>query len=253
MRLSRNSTPSAFTLIELLVVIVIIAILAGLIFPVFARVQRSSLETRTLSHLRQIGAAIGTYSADHSDALPGPLSVEQYPIYGGDAKRDTGSLVKLLGPYLGIPEATDDKKVTVKESDIFACVGATYPKLEEVPGYIMNMEIVPDKDQPAWGVLGNNNDKPPLKRAALTAWRDTSNNDNEISNGTVLLGRKWAMRNTDQKDCDKLQLSGDWVEKLPKEPVFDDHYVALYFDLHAERLIPNYTNDKGNSQPNTDP
>jgi len=250
MRLSRHSTFSAFTLIELLVVIVIIAILAGLIFPVFARVQRSSLETRTLSHLRQIGAAMGSYSSDHSDSLPGPLTVEQYPIYGGDAKRDTGSLVKLLGTYLGVAEATNgEKKVTVKESDLFACVGANTPKLEEVPGYIMNMEIVPDRDQPAWGTLGDA-DKPPLKRSALTVWRDTSKNENEVSNGTVLLSRKWAMRHTDQKDCDKLQLSGDWVEKLPKEPVFDEHYVALYFDLHAERLVPKYTNDTGNTDPN---
>src|SRR4029078_5643846 len=106
MRLPRKFVPSAFTLIELLVVIVIIAVLAGLIFPVFGKVRRSSLEPRALSNLRQIGTAMSTYCGEHTDYLPGPLSVEQYPVYGGDAKRDSGSLVKLLGPYLGIAEAT---------------------------------------------------------------------------------------------------------------------------------------------------
>ena len=247
MRLPRKSVPSAFTLIELLVVIVIIAILAGLIFPVFAKVRRSSLETRTLSNLRQIGTAMNTYCGEHDDYLPGPLSVEQYPIFGDDAKRDAGSLVKLLAPYLGIASSKTDEKKTVRDSDVFACVGATHPKLEEVPGYLMNMEIVPDKDQPAWGDVGGDNK--PLKRSALTSWRDTSGNT-EVSNGTVLLSRKWAMRNTDQKDCEKLGLTGDWVEKLPKEPFFEDHYAALFFDMHAERMpIPTYTNDKGNPKP----
>jgi prepilin-type N-terminal cleavage/methylation domain-containing protein len=247
MRLPRKSVPSAFTLIELLVVIVIIAILAGLIFPVFGKVRRSSLETRAISNLRQIGTAMSTYCGEHNDFLPGPLSVEQYPVYGGDAKRDTGSLVKLLGPYLGIAEATSGEKVTVRDSDVFACVGATHPKLEEVPGYIMNMEIVPDKEQPAWGSVGDK--QQPLKRAALTTWRDTSGHS-EVPDATVLLSRKWAMRHTDQKDCEKLGLDGEWLEKLPKEPIFDDHYAALFFDMHAERLFPKYgDDDKGNPKP----
>jgi prepilin-type N-terminal cleavage/methylation domain-containing protein len=250
MRLPRKFVPFAFTLIELLVVIVIIAVLAGLIFPVFGKVRRSSLETRALSNLRQIGTAMSTYCGEHNDYLPGPLSVEQYPVYGGDAKRDSGSLVKLLGPYLGIAEATSGEKVTVRDSDLFACVGATHPKLEEVPGYIMNMEIVPDKNQPAWGSVGGN--EQPLKRSALTSWRDISGKA-EVSDGTVLLSRKWAMRHTDQKDCEKLGLQGEWLEKLPKEPFFEDHYAALFFDMHAERYFPNYTEDKGNSDDPNNP
>jgi prepilin-type N-terminal cleavage/methylation domain-containing protein len=51
----------AFTIIEILVVIGIIAILAGLLFPVFARVRRSAMQADSISNLRQCGVAIAIY------------------------------------------------------------------------------------------------------------------------------------------------------------------------------------------------
>lgn len=60
----------AFTLIELLVVIAIIAILAAILFPVFARAKESAKDTQTLNNVRQIGLGIIMYANDNNDFLP---------------------------------------------------------------------------------------------------------------------------------------------------------------------------------------
>ncbi len=60
----------AFTLIELLVVIAIIAILAAILFPVFAQAKLSAKKAASLSNLKQIGLAEIMYTNDFDDLLP---------------------------------------------------------------------------------------------------------------------------------------------------------------------------------------
>jgi prepilin-type N-terminal cleavage/methylation domain-containing protein len=60
----------AFTLIELLVVIAIIAILAAILFPVFAQAKAAAKTTQSLSNMKQIGTGIKMYVSDYDDTLP---------------------------------------------------------------------------------------------------------------------------------------------------------------------------------------
>jgi prepilin-type N-terminal cleavage/methylation domain-containing protein len=62
----------AFTLIELLVVIAIIAILAAILFPVFARAREAARKTACLSNTKQVGTALMMYAQDYEETLPPP-------------------------------------------------------------------------------------------------------------------------------------------------------------------------------------
>ncbi len=64
-----------FTLIELLVVIAIIAILAAILFPVFARAREKARQTTCTSNQRQIAASVMMWTQDHEELLPSSATV----------------------------------------------------------------------------------------------------------------------------------------------------------------------------------
>lgn len=71
----------AFTLIELLVVIAIIAILAAILFPVFAQAKVAAKKTATLAQYKQVGTAVAIYLADSDDNFP--LAIPPNSATGG--------------------------------------------------------------------------------------------------------------------------------------------------------------------------
>src|SRR5579862_9007035 len=74
----RSHKNQAFTLIELLVVIAIIAILAAILFPVFAQAKEAAKKTTCLSNTKQIALGLYMYATDVDDHLPN-TSWEQDP------------------------------------------------------------------------------------------------------------------------------------------------------------------------------
>ncbi len=76
----RNTRPRAFTLIELLVVIAIIAILAAILFPVFARARENARRASCQSNLKQIGLGLLQYTQDYDETYPGAFKA---PASGG--------------------------------------------------------------------------------------------------------------------------------------------------------------------------
>ncbi len=75
--MSKTETCRGFTLIELLVVIAIIAVMAGILFPVFARAREKAYETTCLNNQRQIALSIQIWAQDNGGRYPAAQTVWQ--------------------------------------------------------------------------------------------------------------------------------------------------------------------------------
>jgi prepilin-type N-terminal cleavage/methylation domain-containing protein/prepilin-type processing-associated H-X9-DG protein len=88
---------SGFTLIELLVVIAIIAILAAILFPVFAKAREKARQTACLSNLKQLALATLMYVQDYDEQLP---NVNYDYLYGAPGWMPGGTHWPCLQPYI---------------------------------------------------------------------------------------------------------------------------------------------------------
>ena len=99
-----RSKRQGFTLIELLVVIAIIAILAAILFPVFARARENARRSSCQSNLKQIGLGLIQYTQDYDEKSP--------VLRGGNAGGAAGGVFFIVQPYL-------------KSTQIFQCPSET--------------------------------------------------------------------------------------------------------------------------------
>lgn len=111
----KNSACYAFTLIELLVVIAIIAILAAILFPVFARARENARKASCQSNLKQIGLGMLQYSQDYDEQIVAAL-LDNYNGTGAQA-----SWAFIIQPY-------------VKSTQLFRCPSNTTGATEFMQG-----------------------------------------------------------------------------------------------------------------------
>jgi prepilin-type N-terminal cleavage/methylation domain-containing protein/prepilin-type processing-associated H-X9-DG protein len=115
----RRTINSGFTLIELLVVIAIIAILAAILFPVFAQAKEAAKKTSCLGNVKQIATALYMYATDSDDTLcqtswESDLTPQSFNPIFGDGKHGQIHWTFLMQPY-------------IKNWDIFRCPSDTDP------------------------------------------------------------------------------------------------------------------------------
>lgn len=117
----------AFTLIELLVVIAIIAILAAILFPVFAQAKAAAKKTQALSNAKQMGTALVLYSADYEDYLP-----------TGNVPNLTTATVRYYTGWQALNPAgwyADDPSANLKAEDELVWHNTIYP-------YMKNTDLI---------------------------------------------------------------------------------------------------------------
>ncbi len=115
-----------FTLIELLVVIAIIAILAAILFPVFAQARAKARQAACLSNLKQIGLGFMQYVQDYDETYP----VRSWNGGAGDCfdPRSVGATSGVANPYCTTWAWISQIQPYLKNTEVFVCKGDRDPK-----------------------------------------------------------------------------------------------------------------------------
>lgn len=155
----------AFTLIELLVVIAIIAILAAILFPVFAQAREKARAITCVSNEKQIGLAFMLYVQDYDETFP----MQEYDMSGAPACDDGTAVLwtTLLYPYIknggtskmGGSSGFQNTQITYGPSGVYMC--PSFPDPQQGTPYGVNISMMPA------GWISNNCGQPLTSPATL--------------------------------------------------------------------------------------
>jgi len=188
----RATKHRGFTLIELLVVIAIIALLAAVLFPVFARTRENARRSSCLSNLKQIGAGLLQYQQDYDGTLTAAW-------YGSFNNITIGPLTVVSGKWSTNPQGTGDGNYKwmdavypyIRNQQVFTCpstsvikytyygnltedtlvyggyaMNQSYPRPAGIDGEPASPSLTPPCSQPFDGVM--------VKESALAAPSSTA-------------------------------------------------------------------------------
>jgi prepilin-type N-terminal cleavage/methylation domain-containing protein len=125
-----NARRHAFTLIELLVVIAIIAILAAILFPVFAQAKEAAKRTACVANSNQIGKGMLMYMGDNDDRVP-MLHYNRGPVVATAGTQDQAYVMNQMQGYLGdktIYRCPSDSNATDQVLSLHPTSGVTIPQ-----------------------------------------------------------------------------------------------------------------------------
>jgi prepilin-type N-terminal cleavage/methylation domain-containing protein/prepilin-type processing-associated H-X9-DG protein len=117
----------AFTLIELLVVIAIIAILAAILFPVFAQAREKARQSACLNNQKQIGLGLMHYAQDYDDTLP--------TRYGGSCPNPPTATSDCTGTPPRQRTWKDMLMPYIKSVDVYRCPSNSTAEKFDVRGF----------------------------------------------------------------------------------------------------------------------